>query len=775
MVALPRCVMKIQNQLGLWRKIYLNKAWPAWEGSFAILLVWGLQGCGVTAGVTSPLQALQPQQPQVGISLAQENANQEHMPGGRPDQSRSLQDSLISGTGVFLNSQFRDAGNSVRHGKKGGVTLNFEKADISKVVDMMLGNLLKVNYFVDPAVRGSVTLQTSRPIRDADVLPILENILKTNNAKLLHSNGLYQIVPEKSHTVASAGLGRRAVGAGTGLHILPLRYIGAEQMAAVLQPLADKGAAVIVDKDRNLLMLEASAQDLSVMLELADMFDVDWLQGMSIALLQVRHASAETLVKELDGIFLSQSKQSPLNGVLRFVPIERLNAILAISTQGQYLGRVQEWLQRLDVPGSGEGEQLFVYPVENGNAADLAGTLNELFADVGAVPASGKNESTADLAPGLKPVTLSSLGETAAAKPPAVPASQQSSAPMQGAEKSVGVVAAVGGHIRIMAAKDNNVLLILASPSDYSRIETAIKKLDVAPLQVLVEASIIDVRLSGELNYGMQWFFNNRLGSNYSGDGSVGGALSFSPTFSYNVVNRSDQLRSLLGLLASDGKVDVLSSPSLMVRNNQTANIRVGDQQPVSTALVSAEGKVVASSVQFKDTGVLLEVTPRVNSGGMVSLDVIQEVTDVGDIDEATGQRAFLRRSIQSTVAVNSGETVVLGGLIRENKVQGKTGVPVLRDIPFLGWLFGKTITSTSRTELLIMLTPKVIRNSSEARRVTAEYRQKLRYIESSLPPPSTINTGVAPAALQRDSKNTAIQATDIQSADRQSEKTLGQ
>ena len=274
--------------------------------------------------------------------------------------------------------------------------------------------------------------------------------------------------------------------------------------------------------------------------------------------------------------------------------------------------------------------------------------------------------------------------------------------------------------------------MIFASPNDYHKIEAAIAKLDVAPLQVLVEASIIDLRLAGEFSYGVQWFFKNNIDGKYKGFGQVGEDLAFSPTFSYTVLDTAGMLRGMLRMLASDGKVNVLSSPSLMVRNNQTATIRVGDQQPVSTALVSQQGNVVASSVQFKDTGVMLEVTPRINADGMISLTVNQEVTDVGEIDDATGQRSFLQRTINSSVAVNSGETLVLGGLIRENKAHTKSGVPFLKDIPLLGALFGQTVTSTTRTELIVMLTPKIVRNASEAKKVTDEYRRKLENLESS-------------------------------------------
>jgi len=641
------------------------------------------------------------------------------------------EEQLYPGTGVFVNEAMGAATRQAQF-NGGKVTLNFENADIAQVARVVFGKVLKENYVIDPSIKGQVTIQTAKPMSKESVLAALQNILKIHGAKLLYQNGVYEIVPEAKLIVGNIGMGRYSAAQGFSYQIVPLEYIAAKEMSKILEPVSKKESLIRVDEQRNLLIIAGNTPELITMIELINIFDVDWLNGKSVGLVEVQYTDADTLLVELESI-LGLNNDGPLSGMLQIMSIDRVNAILVITTQPAYLNRVKEWVTRLDRPSGGDGKKFYVYQVKNGNAEELAATLNELFiAEVKDKKVITRKEAT--IAPDLTPMTAvtpllnQGLSNNINKKPREL---KEKEITVMANKEDEGELSRV--DTRIIAAHDTNSLLIFATPSDYHKIEAAIAKLDVAPLQVLVEASIIDLRLSGEFSYGVQWFFkNNSVGGKYQGLGQVGEDLAFSPTFSYTVTDAAGMLRGMLRMLASDGKVNVLSSPSLMVRNNQTATIRVGDQQPVSTALVSQQGNVVASSVQFKDTGVMLEVTPRINADGMISLIVNQEVTDVGEIDDATGQRSFLQRSINSSVAVNSGETLVLGGLIRENKAFTESGVPFLKDIPLIGALFGQTVTSTTRTELIVMLTPKIVRNSSEARKVTEEYRRKLENLESS-------------------------------------------
>jgi general secretion pathway protein D len=279
----------------------------------------------------------------------------------------------------------------------------------------------------------------------------------------------------------------------------------------------------------------------------------------------------------------------------------------------------------------------------------------------------------------------------------------------------------------VVADTENNTLLIMADGASYRKIESALRRLDAQPLQVLIEASIVEVGLSDELEYGLQWYFDNQINGNTSETQLItsGSALAAKvPGFSWTLTDPSGTVKAVFSALAEDSRLRVLSSPSILVLDNHTAEIRVGDQQPVAT---SETVNTSATTGVTQDTGVLLTVTPRVNAGGMIIMEVAQEVVDVGEIDAATGQRSFLQRNINSTVAVQSGETIVLGGLIRDRSARGNSGIPVLKDLPGIGWAFSTTRSEGTRRELLVTLTPRAISNTTEARLAGDQLRIRMQ------------------------------------------------
>ena len=407
------------------------------------------------------------------------------------------------------------------------------------------------------------------------------------------------------------------------------------------------------------------------------------------------------------------------------MPIEKINSVLVVSPRAAQVEQAKEWISKLDRPGDSASEpQLHMYPVQNGSASHLAGVLSGLFAaPVGApsAPASGTG-----VAPGLSAVASATKGLAGLNSSSGVSlspvASPSGTNPTGGAQntQAASAVNLVQG-VRIMADEINNAVLVYGSRTEFAKIEATLKRLDVPLTQVLIEASIIEVTLGDDLKYGLQWVFNDTQRSGLSGTGVLsnvaGGVLGGSAAgFSYTLSNAAGNVRAVLNALAEKSLVKVISSPSLMVLDNHTASIVVGNQQPIrSSETVTNIG--VNTSIQYKDTGVSLAVTPSVNAGNMVTMSLQQAVTDVGQIDSATGQRSFLQRQISSKVAVRSGETLVLGGLIRDNSTTGKSGLPVLQDIPLVGKLFGTNTSNASRTELIVVITPKVVRSDQDARR----------------------------------------------------------
>jgi general secretion pathway protein D len=605
------------------------------------------------------------------------------------------------------------------------------------------------------------------------MLSVLEAVLGVNGAALVYKDGLYRVVPTAQalrNGAAGADIAQPSGAPGYRVRVIPLQYIAAEEMSKILEPFVDQEQAVRVDSSRNLLVVAGSAMELEQISGIVELFDVNWLQGMSVGLLPVRHTPVEAIATELNTV-LGIEEDGPARGVLRILPMQRLNAVMVITPQLKYLEDVRAWIARLDVPGDGEGRQLYVYKVQNGRAADLAGLLQELFN----IETSGPGEEEAgppELAPWatpklvqLRPGDASSAGADSPATnvirpspeappPPAAPAAAPRrpggiqvgpAAPGEPAREGETALVAELGRVSIVADPSRNSLLILAIPSDYAKLEAALQQLDVSPMQVLLEATIVDVNLSGELAHGVQWFFDHRIPQtellddrlDFRGFGTVGLPLGFPGTFSYSIVNAASEVRALLNILATEDKVRVVASPSVLVLDNETATIRVGDQVPISTTVVT-EGGVVSNSVQFKDTGVTLDVTPQVNDSGLVTLDISQELTDTGAIDDASGQRAFLERSVRSRVAVYSNESVVIGGLIRENNSLSESGVPFLHKLPVLGFFFGQKLNTADRTELLVVLRATVVRDAHDLRKLAGEFRRRMRGIYDEDPPPPT-------------------------------------
>jgi len=638
---------------------------------------------------------------------------------------------LFRGTGVLARRpRGRQANANII--EDGDITLNFANAEIREVVDAVLGQALGLSYIIDPRVQGEVTARTSQPIPRTAVIPALENILALNGAALTLDNGVYKVVTLQQASTGLTGtvLSTRARDSARGfaIHVIPVRYASAQGLSEVLRPFIGPGRVFRVDVARNLIIFAGTGPEARDLIEMVSVFDVDWMSGMSFALFPIQIADAKAVVTDLETVFL-QDGQSPLAGLIRFVPIERLNAVLVISPQPAYLDKAETWIDRFDRGGEGAGRRIFVYHIQNGRAKDLATVLDNIFQP----SASQKKETGDGLAPGLTPATLTSDTPAVEGADTNQPVPPPNSAVAQRVSDTSGISAIVdGGNIRIIADERNNALVILATAAEYRMIEATLKRLDITPLQVLIEVTIAEVTLNDDLRYGLQWFFqegNNNLSFSTLATGAVSSAF---PGFSY--VFTPSNARLVLNALTQITDVRVISSPQLMVLDNQTARLQVGDQVPIATqsaVSVSDPSAPIVNSIEFKDTGVILTVTPRVNASGLVTMEVLQEVSDVistttSDLNSPTIQQ----RSIESTVAVQSGDTVALGGLIQDREQESVSGVPLLSEIPLLGNLFKSTNKTKRRTELLVLITPRVVRDQSEARDVTEELRKRMSGIE---------------------------------------------
>ena len=611
------------------------------------------------------------------------------------------------------------------------VSLNFEAADIRDIAKTVLAEILKESYIVDPRVQGSISFRTTRPLPRSALLPTLETVLRMNGIVLVKESGIFKIMPAAA---VRGSLSPRTGGvfAGYTVQVVPLKFLGAREMAKILEPFAPNASAIRIDELRNLLILAGTQSEIGHMLDTVDMFDVDWLSGMSVGVFTLQSTDVKTVDAELRKV-LGDTNLNPLAGMVRFFPIERLNAFIIITPQPHYLEQAKVWLERLDrAGGTGGGTRMFVYHVQNGKADHLANLLNQTFG--GGRAQATRPTTPPGVAPGLTPTDIRSPS------PPGSAAIQRPAAAAPVAGTTLTVTDESGGsasEVRVVTDMQNNALLILANSAGYEKIEAALRKLDIAPRQVLIEVTIAEVTLTGDLQYGVEWLFTN--GARRSGqlDTGAAGLNRIVPGFSYAITSSAgDTIKSVLNMLAENKKLNILSSPHIMVADNQTAKIQVGDSVPVAGPQSVGAAGVIVSSVQYLDTGVILSVTPHINAGGLVNMDINQEVSNALNTGTSTSQQnspTISKRSTKTVVTVQSGETMVLGGLIAENSSAGSSGLPFLSSIPILGGLFGTQSRSNTKTELIVLITPRVANNVGQAKLVSDEFRKRLREAEDLL------------------------------------------
>ncbi len=674
------------------------------------------------------------------------------------------------GTGVVVRGQ--QPGGTLPAGPPaqpagGGVILNFEGADLREVIRNILGDILNENYTIDPNVGGTVTIRTSSGIPREALSATLETLLRANGATMVKSGGLVMVVPQattaRGNVTPQLGNSTRALPPGYSVQIVPLRYIGVHEMLRLLEPFAKDAQAVRPDELRNLLILAGTERELKHLMDTIDMFDIDWMAGMSAGVFTLQNSDVKTVMTELDKV-IGDKNLSPFTGILRIIPIERMNALLVITPQPAYLDEIKKWIDRLDKGGEGGGLQFYVYHLQNTRAERLAPLLQQAFTGrvTQAVAASAPT-----LAPGppagtiVNPPTFQAQPAVPVAIPgtPQTPAQAVVSAATGGrgvAGEGIGIVR----NLQVVADKDNNTLLIIATASEYSIIEAALKKLDVAARQVVIDVTIAQIQLTDELKFGVEWLFKGGAPSGRGSGGLLSGTVIQNPvnpgsalpaagdtpsaalvkgfTYILNNSNFPGGVQAALHLLDTYGNTKVVANPQVAALDNQKATIKSGDRIPVSQqTIVGGTTNAVTTTSQYIDTGVLLQVTPHINAGGLVALEVQAEVSVPGPRVCAQGTDCappINTRSIQTYVAVQSGSTMVMGGLINEGLSNASAGLPLLSRIPILGALFGQQTLTNNRTELVLFITTRVVETEADLRSVINDLRRKMENLDAIFP-----------------------------------------
>ena len=604
--------------------------------------------------------------------------------------------------------------------RSGTFAVNFPDSEVAAVAQAVLGDILHKKYVIAQGVNGRVSLVTAQPLSRGSLFDAFEVALRRANLALVPVAGGYEI---QNAANARGLIGPEATGFGS--EIITVRFISPEEVRKVLDSVLP-GVVTATDPASGAITIAGTTGQRGSAREILRQFDVDWLRNTSFALYIPQRTDSRLITPSLEKLI--NAPDSPTHGMVRLITMEQLNGILAISTQPQYLNDIRRWVEILDREGESNERRIFVYRVQNGRARDLTRTINAAYgaSNSGSGSSNGSGNGPGDAFAERDPASSNTA-------PPPVPAHTPADPKRPGGETGPGGAAAGGAMgARVTADENNNAVIVLGTGREYAVIEEALRKLDIVPQQIMIEAAITEVTLTDDLRYGVQWNFQSGNSNVGYTEGTTSTPTRLFPGFSY--FYGGNNISATLNALQQHTNVKVVSAPKLLVLNNQTAALQVGDQVPISTGsatnLVGGTNAVV-STIEYKDTGVILKITPRVNASGMVQLDVSQEVSQVSNASTtaATQQQSptISTRRISTTVAVHDGEVIALGGLFSDTRTLTKNGIPILSSIPILGGLFGTHNNIDKRTELIVLLKPHVITNADDARGVTEDLRAKLR------------------------------------------------
>jgi general secretion pathway protein D len=664
-----------------------------------------------------------------------------------------------------------------------GFDLNFENTPVATVAKVVLGDIMQVGYTIDPRVQGTVSLVSVRPVPKSDIIFVLENALRLSGVVLLHDASGYRLTPLGD----AVGAGRVDAAAanpepGFGVSVVPLQYVSAQTLLKLMDSFATRAGTVRADTTRNMLLIQGTGAERRTAVDTALSFDVDWMRGQSVGIFPISSGPPAPIISELEKI-VDSGENGLSQNVIKFEPVARLNAIMVVSKRPEMLRTAATWIKRLDRADTAR-TSVHVYHVKYGDARQIARVLTDMFlggsgasglldsADNQVAPGSGTSTtSSADRlslngngpasaagsfaargGTGTMPGGFGSQGANAAGKNTGALDSGQ------GAATTTGSGQPVLQDVRITPDATNNSLLIYADQANYRIIESTLLQVDQPQLQVAINATIAEVTLNNTLSYGVQSYITSQGLGLRPNTGSIlntqatsapattvdpnTGLASITGSVSNAFINRAfpgfnflmgseTQPSFVLDALHAVTNVKVLSNPSLVVVNNQVATLQVGDVVPVSTgsATVLTTSNTVVNTIDYRNTGIILRVSPRVSVNGTVRLDIEQEISNVPQTSASTPNLTptISERRVKSQISVANGQTVLLAGLISEQQSGTRNTIPVLDQIPGLGDAMGHQSNSTQRTELIIFIQPQIIRDGSDAHVIAEELRSKLR------------------------------------------------
>jgi general secretion pathway protein D len=624
-----------------------------------------------------------------------------------------------------------------------GVVFNFDNADLYEVIRVM-SEIMKINYIVDPKVRGVVNIHTSGQVSAQDVYPIFQSILRLNGATAVKKDGVYEIVPlgdakklpiPPSTTRES---GKPPSEERYTIQIVSLKYIPVTEVSKMIKPFLSDGADIVEHPPNNILIIGDLASNVKKSVDIIHLFDIDIFTDLRVRIYPIINADVNEVAKEMERIFASfeVSTKSGRGVGITFTPVTRINSLLVVSSIPNIFERVEGWLKELDkIPTEGTKYSVFVYYVQNMKAKDLGDVLKQVFGVTKEKKAEFKEKVvTTEYPRGVKPI------------PSAPPTTTTPAAKEEGG-------AVPEGEINIVVDETNNALVVRAFARDYKSILDTIKKLDVYPKQVLIETFLADITLDDTYKFGIEWAkFVSGHRTDVHAQGVVAGSQPPTDPFNaaldavttgsfirYSIVELGGRISAAVNAAAADNRLNVISSPHILASNNKEAKIQIGTSEPILTntytTTSTAEIGVVEGTIEYKDVGIILTVTPRISDAGLITLEIQIEKSDAAtkDVFGRTNVPYFDKKTAKTTISVLEGQTIVIGGLIEDTRKRNKGGVPLLSRIPILGALFGVHDLENKKRELVLLMTPHIITDHVQSSTVTEEFKEKIEGLKKEL------------------------------------------
>ncbi len=612
--------------------------------------------------------------------------------------------------------------NLIQNGK---LVFNFDNAELSEVI-RILADLLNINYVLDKGVSGKVTIHTAGELSREDLFPVFYKLLEINGVTAVKENNIYKITPlrEVSRLSIISRMSEDAPipdGERVVIQFIPLASVSAQEMAKILTPFISQDGTIVSQNNRNIIVVVDKADNISKVLRLVKIFDTDVFERVNHRFYPLAYGDVESIIGIINQLFVSYG--DAVTADINFIPITRLNMLLVVTSNPKVFDTVEGFIRQYDVPSESTEPGIYVYPVKNGRAGDIADILNKVFA--GKKDAKDKNKENK-----ASSVFKNPLGKEAKQEKTAQQAKQQTMSPDAASSLGANIPAAsgtLGGEINITADESRNSLIIEAAPSDYQIIKNLLTQLDILPRQVLIEVTFAEITLDESTAMGVEWSY-------IKGDANLSTSLLNAKmgNSGLNVtIGSPDRWSAALSALASESKVNILSSPSVLASNSLPASIDISQEIPVASSqyeYTSGDNPVVSTDIEYRDTGIMLSVTPNINEQGLVTMDIDQEISEQASNVTVGGQSypSFFKRKTVTTLTVQSGQTIVIGGLIRETVSDGVSGTPWFANLPVLSFLFGKTSDSISKTELIILISPYVIATPDDVDAVTQEFSDKI-------------------------------------------------